>query len=54
MEVHHLRCVRWRNRVAWQASQMRSPETGLIKPDSHRGIWEITAEGRRWLDDKSN
>jgi hypothetical protein len=46
--------VRWRNRVAWQASQMRSSETGLIKADSHRGIWEITAEGRKWLDDTSN
>lgn len=46
--------LRWRNRVAWQASQMRSSETGLIKADSHRGIWEITADGRKWLDDKSN
>jgi hypothetical protein len=46
--------IRWRNRVAWQASQMRSSETGFIKDDSHRGIWEITEEGRKWLDDKRN
>jgi hypothetical protein len=46
--------IRWRNRVAWQASQMRSSETGFIKSDSHRGIWEITEEGRKWLDDKRN
>jgi hypothetical protein len=46
--------IRWRNRVAWQASQMRSQETGFIKSNSHRGIWEITEEGRKWLDDKRN
>lgn len=46
--------VRWRNRVAWQASQMRSTEAGYIKRGSHRGFWEITEEGRRWLDDKRN
>lgn len=43
--------VRWRNRVAWQASNMRQPEQGLIKDDSPRGIWEITDAGRKWLDD---
>jgi hypothetical protein len=45
---------RWRNRVAWQASQMRSAEQGFIKSDSRRGIWEITEAGRKWLDDNSN
>jgi hypothetical protein len=45
---------RWRNRVAWQASQMRSVELGFIKNDSRRGIWEITEAGRKWLDDNSN
>jgi hypothetical protein len=41
--------TRWSNRVAWQASNMRSQ--GLIKNNSPRGIWEIADAGRRWLDD---
>ena len=41
--------VRWRNRVAWQASNMRAQ--GLIKNYSPRGIWEIADAGRKWLDD---
>jgi hypothetical protein len=45
--------IRWRNRVAWQASNMRSQ--GLMKKDSsRRGIWEITDAGRKWLDDAKN
>lgn len=40
--------VRWRNRVAWQASNMR--KLGFISKDSPRGIWEITPKGRNWLD----
>ncbi len=43
--------IRWRNRVAWQASNMRA--RGFIKNDSPRGIWEITDDGRKWLDDKN-
>jgi hypothetical protein len=43
--------IRWRNRVGWQASNMRQPEQGLIKNNSPRGIWEITDAGRKWLDD---
>ena len=42
--------IRWRNRVAWQASNMRQPEQGLIKNSSPRGVWEITDAGREWLD----
>ncbi len=41
--------IRWENRVAWQASNMR--RDGLMKDDSPRGIWEITDAGRKWLDD---
>jgi hypothetical protein len=41
--------IRWENRVAWQASNMR--REGYIKKDSPRGIWEITDAGRKWLDD---
>jgi len=43
--------IRWENRVAWQASNMR--REGYIKNDSPRGIWEITDAGRKWLDDNS-
>ena len=43
--------VRWRNRVAWQASNMRAQ--GLIKNDSPRGLWEIADAGRKWLDDNN-
>ncbi len=46
--------IRWRNRVAWQASNMRQPEQSLIKNDSPRGIWEITDAGRKWLDDNKS
>jgi Mrr N-terminal domain len=42
--------TRWRNRVIWQASNMRQPDQGLIKGDSPRGIWEISDAGRKWLD----
>ena len=41
--------IRWENRVVWQASNMR--QRGLISKDSARGIWEITPDGRKWLDD---
>ncbi len=40
--------IRWRNRVAWQASNMR--KLGFISKESQRGIWEITPKGRNWLD----
>jgi Mrr N-terminal domain len=43
--------IRWRNRVAWQASNMRA--RGFIKKGSVRGVWEITDEGRKWLDDQN-
>jgi hypothetical protein len=41
--------IRWENRVAWQASNMR--REGLIKNNSPRGLWEITDAGRRWLEE---
>jgi hypothetical protein len=40
--------IRWRNRVMWQASEMRAQ--GLIKNNSPRGLWEISDAGRKWLD----
>jgi hypothetical protein len=44
--------TRWENRVAWQASNMRTQ--GLIRNNSPRGIWEIADDGRKWLDDKNS
>jgi restriction system protein len=43
--------IRWENRVAWQASNMR--REGYLKNDSPRGIWEITGAGRKWLEENS-
>src|SRR5579859_1383712 len=43
--------IRWENRVAWQASNMR--RDGFISKNSRRGVWEITDAGRKWLDDNS-
>lgn len=37
--------IRWRNRA--QFTRHRLKRRGLIKPDSPRGIWELTAEGMK-------
>jgi hypothetical protein len=42
--------TRWKNRVAWQASNMRTIHA-YIKQGSPRGVWEITPAGREWLKD---
>lgn len=42
--------VRWRNRVRFARLRMR--ERGLLKEDSPKGVWEITAEGRRYFDER--
>ncbi len=39
--------VRWRNTAQWARNAM--VKEGLLASDSPRGIWEITAAGRRWL-----
>jgi restriction endonuclease Mrr len=41
--------VRWKNRVTLQRLNM--VERGLLRNDSRRGTWEVTAEGRKWLTD---
>lgn len=38
---------RWRNAAQWARNRM--VQEGLLASDSPRGIWEITAAGRRWL-----
>jgi len=44
--------IRWRNRTAWQRYHM--VRQGLLKSNSPRGVWEITEEGRRWLEIRSS
>jgi Mrr N-terminal domain len=40
--------VRWRNRARF--ARLRMKEQGLISNQSPRGIWEITEEGRHYLN----
>jgi hypothetical protein len=40
--------VRWRNRARF--ARLRMTERGLLSDTSHRGIWEITDAGRRYLE----
>jgi restriction system protein len=42
------RSLRWRNTAQWERQAMK--EAGLIKPDSPRGVWEITEQGRLYLE----
>lgn len=43
------RTVRWCNAAQWERKRMVL--AGLLRRDSPRGIWEITEEGRRYLED---
>jgi hypothetical protein len=40
--------VRWRNNVQWARNALKNQ--GLLKPDSPFGIWEISDEGRAFLE----
>jgi hypothetical protein len=40
--------LRWRNRARF--ARLRMTERGLLSKMSHRGIWEITDAGRRYLE----
>lgn len=42
---------RWRNTARWQRKAM--VDRGLLRSDSPRGIWEITQEGRAWLQKRN-
>ncbi|HEY6145114.1 MAG TPA: winged helix-turn-helix domain-containing protein [Solirubrobacterales bacterium] len=42
--------TRWRNRARF--ARLRMKEKGLISSDSPRGFWEITDEGRRYLNER--
>jgi len=39
--------IRWRKMAEWERHKML--RDGLLRPDSPRGMWEITEEGRRYL-----
>jgi hypothetical protein len=39
--------IRWRSRARF--ARLRMKERGLLSDSSHRGVWEITAAGRRFL-----
>lgn len=41
---------KWHNRTEWCRNTMR--EEGLIRSDSRRGTWEISAAGRAWLAER--
>ncbi len=43
--------LRWRNTAQWARNMM--VRDGLLKPDSPRGVWEITDSGRRLALDRS-
>lgn len=38
---------RWRNAAQWARHSM--VKEGLLKPNSPRGVWEISESGRQWL-----
>jgi restriction endonuclease Mrr len=40
--------IRWRNRARF--ARLRMKERGLLSDTSHRGVWEISALGREYLD----
>lgn len=42
------RAIRWKNTAQWELSTMI--KDGLLRDDSPTGIWEITDEGRMYLD----
>lgn len=42
------RTPRWRNAAQWARNTMR--REGLLRADSPRGMWQITEQGREWLE----
>jgi hypothetical protein len=42
--------VRWKNRARF--ARLRMKELGLVSSESQRGVWEITEEGRRYLNQR--
>lgn len=48
-DFEHLKSgeIRWRNRARF--ARLRMKERGLLSDTSHRGVWEITDGGRKFL-----
>jgi restriction system protein len=44
--------IRWRNAVQWERNEM--VKDGLLKKDSPRGIWELTAKGIKAAEDQES
>jgi hypothetical protein len=42
--------VRWKSRTAFARNKLK--DLGYIKPPVRRGIWEISEEGRRFLEEQ--
>jgi hypothetical protein len=42
--------IRWRNTAQWSRNEL--VKEGLMSPSTERGIWSISAAGRRSLDDE--
>lgn len=40
--------LRWRNTAQWSRNEL--VRTGLMEPVRTRGVWEISAAGRAWLE----
>jgi hypothetical protein len=51
-DFEHLKSgeIRWRNRARF--ARLRMKERGLLSDTSHRGVWEITDGGRRFLNEE--
>jgi hypothetical protein len=45
------RSVRWKNTAQWCRNTL--VREGLMKNDSHHGVWEISDAGRKWLSHES-
>jgi hypothetical protein len=44
--------IRWRNSAMWERKGM--VDEGLLSHDSPRGVWEITPQGREFLETRSS
>ena len=43
--------IRWRNAVQWERNEL--VKEGLLKKDSPRGVWELTAKGIKVAEDEN-
>ena len=46
------RSIRWKNTAQWCRSTL--VRKGLMRSDSPYGVWQISEEGRKWLEENSN